>query len=446
MQTLIVTILVLGVLVFVHELGHFLTAKWAGIGVPRFSIGLGPRVFGIKVGETDYCISAIPFGGYVKMAGMEGEEAFEGLEGGVVEEEVPREKRFESKSIPWRLVVISAGVAMNFMLGWFIYIGLAWRNGIPTVEETVVASVDSVMARDVPQLASLAGDTIASVSGRPVANWYELMETLEDADAPVTLTLRSGEAVEVPADGDDVLAAIEPLIPPIVAELEENGPAVRAGLRAGDRIVSVDGVETVSFVQLSELVRDRPGRVVSIVVERPESDGSTRRLSFTVRTATVSAPRMSDGKFVDVGRIGVGPPIRRIELSPVQAIASGTETAWGAATLIVGGLAQLIRGEVSLRSLGGPVAIGQLTGLAAREGFGSLLAWVALFSINLAILNLLPIPVLDGGHIAFLAIEGLRGRPLTPRQKLRLSQVGLVFLVLLMAWAFTADILRLLGL
>lgn len=446
MQTLIITILVLGVLVFVHELGHFLTAKWAGIGVPRFSIGLGPRVVGVKIGETDYCISAIPFGGFVKMAGMEGEEAFEGLEGGAVEEAVPPEKRFESKSIPWRLVVISAGVTMNFLLGWAIYVGLAWRNGIPTVDGTAVASVDSVAARDLPQLAALAGDTIATVDGRPVANWYEIMEALEGTEAPVTLALRSGATVEIPAEGDEVLGAIEPLVPPVVSELEENGPAARAGLSPGDRIVSVDGVETASFSQLSQLVRDRPGRVVSIVVERPQPDGTSRRLSFTVRTATTSAPRMGDGKFIDVGRIGVAPPIRRIQLSPTEALASGTETAWSAATLIMGGLVQLVRGEVSLRSLGGPVAIGQLTGLAAREGFGSLLAWVALFSINLAILNLLPIPVLDGGHIAFLAIEGLRGRPLTARQKMRLSQVGLAFLVLLMAWAFTADILRLLGL
>ncbi|MGH7566543.1 MAG: site-2 protease family protein, partial [Gemmatimonadota bacterium] len=123
MQTLILTIIVLGVLVFVHELGHFMVAKWAGVGVPRFSIGLGPRVVGVKVGETDYCLSAIPFGGYVKMAGMEGEEAFEGLEGGEVSDDddsgpVPPEKRFENKSVAWRLAILSAGVTMNFILGW----------------------------------------------------------------------------------------------------------------------------------------------------------------------------------------------------------------------------------------------------------------------------------------------------------------------------------------
>ena len=446
MQTLLVTILVLGVLVFVHELGHFLTAKWAGIGVPRFSIGLGPRVVGVKVGETDYCLSAIPFGGYVKMAGMEGEEAFEGLEGGGEEEAVPPEKRFESKSIKWRLVVISAGVAMNFLLGWAIYVGLAWRNGIPTIDETVVAGVDSSAVRATPALAALEGDTIAAVDGALVSNWYDIGEAVENGDGPLSFTLRSGKVVRVETeDRLATLGSIEPLMPAVAAELEEDGPAQRAGLRVGDRITSVDGIEVASFGELSRVVRERPGRTVPVVVERSAEDGVSR-LSLTVAIGTTSAPRMEDGRFVDVGRIGVGPPVRRIELGLAQAIASGTDMAWSASTLIVGGIAQLVSGNVSMRSLGGPVAIGQLTGLAAREGLGSLLAWVALFSINLAILNLLPIPVLDGGHILFLAIEGARGRPLTARQKLRLSQVGLAFLVLLMAWAFTADILRLLGL
>ena len=174
MQTLILTIIVLGVLVFVHELGHFVTAKWAGVGVPRFSIGLGPRLVGVQIGETDYCISAIPFGGYVKMTGMEGEEAFEGLEGGEAEngEAVAApEKRFENKSLLWRLAILSAGVIMNFLLGWVIYVSLAWHDGIPTVNSTAVASVDSVTLAAHPELASLPGATVTAIDGRSVSNW-----------------------------------------------------------------------------------------------------------------------------------------------------------------------------------------------------------------------------------------------------------------------------------
>jgi regulator of sigma E protease len=449
MQTLILTIVVLGIIVFVHELGHFLTAKWAGIGVPRFSIGLGPRVIGFKIGETDYCLSAIPFGGYVKLAGMEGEEAFEGLEGGSADEAVPPEKRFENKSIGQRLIVISAGVAMNFLLGWVIYVGLAWHDGIPTIPGTVVAGVDSTAVREYPALAALGrGDAIASVDGRSVRNWYEINEAITEVEGPVSIALSSGELIRVPAVDEaarrEISAALQPLVPAVIAELEADGPAARAGLREGDRIISIDGIETPSFAVVSQLVRERPNRLVSVVVERVV-DGEPRLLSLTLETGSTQAPRPSDGRFVDIGWLGVGSRIDKIELGSVEAVITGTEATWRAGTLILGGLYQLVTGEISLRSLGGPVAIGQLTGHFARQGVGSLLAWVALFSINLAILNLLPIPVLDGGHILFLAIEATRGRPLSSRQKMRLSQVGLAFLVLLMAWAFTADILRLVG-
>lgn len=456
MQTLLLTILVLGVLVFVHELGHFMTAKWAGIAVPRFSIGLGPRLFGVKVGETDYCISAVPFGGYVKMAGMEGEEAFEAVEGGPaedvdLEEQVPPEKRFESKSRAWRLLVLSAGVIMNFILGWAIYVGLAWNDGIPTVNGTRVAGVDSIAVRSHPELAPLAGAEIVAVDGRGVSNWHEINTTMIDGEGPIRLALASGEQVVVEArDRDEregIAMSLLPLVPAVVDRVEPESPAHEAGIRSGDRIVSIDGQETQSFGDVSRIVRERPGQLLPVVVERVAAEGTEpRQLSLTVETGVEKAPRPTDGKFVDTGYLGVGTEVGRIELGPGEAVVAGTRATWRAGTLILTGLRDLVTGGVSMRSLGGPVAIGQLTGHFARQGTSSLLAWVALFSINLAILNLLPIPVLDGGHIAFLGLEAVRGRPLSSNQKLRLSQVGLVFLVLLMAWAFTADILRLVGL
>ena len=450
MQTLIVTIVVLGVLVFVHELGHFLTAKWAGVSVPRFSIGLGPRLVGVQVGETDYCLSAIPFGGYVKMAGMEGEEAFEGLEGGEAEDAATTAgRRFENKSIGWRLAILSAGVVMNFLLGWLIYVGLAWHDGIPTMNVTTVADVNTALVEAHPELEALTGATIVSVEGQAVSTWHEVAEAMTGAEDPtLEMALASGGSVAVPvADENErerIAGGLVPLVPSVIDEVMEGSPAARAGIVPGDRILSVDGVETPSFDRMSEAVRERPDQIVPVVVERT-IDGQTRQLTLTVETGVEKAPRASDGKFVDVGVLGVGAKIERIRLGPGEALVAGTQAAARASILILSGLQDIVTGGVSLKAVGGPVAIGQLTGHFARQGISSLLGWVALFSINLAILNLLPIPVLDGGHILFLGIEATRGRPLSTTQKLRLSQVGLAFLVLLMAWAFTADILRIVG-
>jgi regulator of sigma E protease len=456
MQTFLLTVLVLGLLVFVHELGHFMTAKWAGIAVPRFSIGLGPRLIGFRWGETDYCLSAVPFGGYVKLAGMEGEEAFEKLEGGPDEQvddtNVPPDRRFDNKPIRWRLLVISAGVLMNFALGWFIYVFLAFGEGILTTKGTRVAGVDSIALAEFPALEPLAdgGAEIAAVDGRPVANWYEIDRALQQARGRTTaIALVDGRTIEVPVPQDDeggFAAGLLPLTEPLIVDVEEGSPAALAGIQPGDRIVSIDGEEVVSFADVVQFVRDRPDQRIPVQVERVGGDGEPERLSLTVQTGSEQTPRASDGEFIETGWLGVTAETATIELGPIEAVATGTRTALQASTLIVGGLVQLVSGNVSVRSLGGPVAIGQLTGRFARRGWQSLAGWIALFSINLAILNLLPIPVLDGGHILFLTIEAGRGRPLSARQKLRLSQVGLAFLVLLMALAFTSDMLRLIGL
>jgi regulator of sigma E protease len=450
MQTLILTIIVLGVLVFVHELGHFVTAKWVGIAVPRFSIGLGPRLVGVRVGGTDYCLSAIPFGGYVKMVGMEAEEAFESIEGGGVdpeEEDYPPEKHFRNKSIRSRLLVISAGVAMNFLLGWGIYVGVAYMGGFSVPNGTHVAGVNPAVLASYPELEPLAaGGRLTEVDGNPVSNWFDIVrEIVEGTDPTLVLTLDSGRTIELEgASRNEIAGGLVTLVPAVIGEVERGGPADQSGLRAGDRIVEIDGVEMVSFTDIVDAVRDRPAQPLPLVVERPGPDGS-RRLSLTVMTGSQKAPRPSDAKFVDTGWLGITSDTIVISLGFTAAFGKGTRATGRAALLIVGGAYQVITGKIGVRSLGGPVAIGQLTGHFARQGYNSLLSWVALFSINLALLNLLPIPVLDGGHILFLGIEATRGRPLSTRQKMRLSQAGLAFIVLLMAWAFASDILRLIG-
>jgi regulator of sigma E protease len=300
-----------------------------------------------------------------------------------------------------------------------------------------------------PELASLSGQAIAAVEGRGVENWQQLSDALFAAeDDELEIVLASGEnltiAVPEARDREEVARSLVPLVPALIDQVQDDSPAARAGIRSGDRILSVDGIETPSFDRVSEIVQARPDQILPVVVRRT-ADGQTRDLTLTARTGVEKAPRPTDGKFVDVGVLGVGARIERIRLSPGEAFVAGTQAAGRASMLILAGLHDIATGGVSLKAVGGPVAIGQLTGHFARQGMSSLLGWVALFSINLAILNLLPIPVLDGGHILFLGIEALRRRPLSANQKLRLSHVGLAFLVLLMAWAFTADILRLVG-
>jgi regulator of sigma E protease len=488
METFLWTLLLLGVLIFIHELGHFLAAKWAGIAVPRFSLGLGPRLVGFRIGETDYCLSAIPFGGYVKMAGVEGEEEnwMEGDElrrggraargEGTGEEEVAGfwmsgeslegddasdagaarrsadagpDRGFDSKPLWVRLVVILAGVTMNFLFGFVIFVWLSWHQGEARLP-TIVSGVDSTVAAVEPRAREWRGRSIAAVNGEPVTSWTEVVERLNVAASPVRLAFRdAGEVALAPSlSGEELAAGLTPGLPPVVGEVQEGGPAEGAGLLPGDRILALDGQPVLLWDDITTYVRERAGREIRLRVqrdERPGRAGGERTLEIAVVPRRERAPG-DDNRFIEVGYLGVAARIETRALSPVEALVQGSLATWRAGGLIVDGLRQLVTGSVSFDSIGGPVAIGQITGYYQRLGFDQLLWWMGLFSINLAILNLLPIPVLDGGHVVFfLGTEALRGRPLSTRSKIRLSLAGWVVIGLLMAWAVTSDIQRLIG-
>ena len=463
--TILATIVVLGVLIFVHELGHFVTAKLVDIEVPRFSIGLGPKLVGFRRGETEYVISWLPLGGYVKMAGMEEMEAIEG--GPVAREEstgiagasdmglfsesdgraAPRPRDFESKSLPARALVISAGVIMNFLFAIVVFAASALIWGIELEPEARMPAVEAAeLPAGAEALANVpTGVRIASFGGKAVEDWGDLrMAVLTASPGPATVTFDGASPVTIEVPEKDsakaVLAAhLGPFYPPLIAKVAAGQPAAEAGLQAGDRVISAGGKPVRDWRELVSIIQVHPDEPLDVEIER-QGVRSTVRVVPTAQT--VEGP---DGPQV-IGVIGAFSVVQRDRPGVIGAIGHGFSRTGEVVALVVGFLGDLFTGDASPRSLGGPILIGQLSGQVARLGIEAFLNFMALFSINLAVLNLLPIPVLDGGHLVFLAIEAIRGRALSFEQRMRLTQVGFVIVLAIMVWALASDFLRLFGL
>jgi regulator of sigma E protease len=449
--TILATIVVLGVLIFVHELGHFAAAKSVGIEVQRFSIGLGPKLFGFRFGETEYVLSVIPLGGYVKMGGMD-DEVMERVEGGApVEPRQPSTRDFDRKPIWARTLVISAGVIMNMIFAFAVYAFVAWQWGIPDYAST---RVGTVMAEALPAgtegLAGLDGRRVVRIGGEATENWGDVVGGLYAAE-PGPLTIEYVDAsgsvtIDVPEEEVDrraLAGAVQPWIEAGAGTVVPGSPAEVAGIEPGDRILSVSGSPVESWWDLVREIESRPGQRVELTVSR---DG--RELLRAVNVGSEEEAR-GEGTVV-VGKIGVGPPNSEMAYTRTSiggAIVHGYRETVAVTSLILGFLRDLVTGGISPRSVGSIVTIGEASGQAAEAGFEVFLRFMALFSVNLAVLNLLPIPVLDGGHLLFLAIEAVRGgRALTIEQRLKWSNVGFIVLVGIMLWALSNDVLRLVGL
>ncbi len=442
--------LVIGVLIFVHELGHFLTAKWVGIGVHRFSIGLGPATpLKFRRGETEYLLAWIPFGGYVKMASREEQQEMEALEGGQVEQVFPPEKMFESKPLWARILVISAGVLMNILFAWVVYSGLTWSQGRLELQTTRPAQLelsrlpDSIRGAD----ALPEGVAITAVDGQAVSTWTQLQEAIRDGDGDrIRFDLASGfDPVVLSIDGDSrgarraLAATLEPYLEAKIGAMVADRPAAVAGLLPGDRIVAIDGQTVESWNEMVTHIEAGGGRELRFTVEREQE---TLELGITPAQETVKDP--ATGEIRQVGRIGVNPyrETSRVEVGFLGSLAQGAKETWQTAQLVLTSLADMARGRISFRELGGPIMIGQVAGQMADAGWVPLALFTAFLSINLAILNLLPIPVLDGGHLIFLVYEGIVGRPLPLAMRQRLLQVGLFLLLGLMIFAVGNDLFR----
>lgn len=356
-MTLLWAIILFGILIFFHELGHFIFAKLVGVKVLKFSLGFGPKLISKKIGETDYIISAIPLGGYVKPLGEEpGEEL----------KEEDKQWAFNCQPVWKRAAIVLAGPVFNLVLAYIIFVTF-FSLKIPVA---------------IPDLSSIT-------------------TTIED--------------------------------------VVENSPAIKAGLMKGDTIVSINGTSVNDWVEMAEIFSKNPGKELTLKVKRGNDLIDIR--------VTPEPTKIKDekGREIIVGRIGVSKKLR-VEViqssSILQAPIKGIEAVYGWSILILKVVGKLLTGAVSAKQMGGPILIVDAAAKAASAGAFTYFSFIAIISINLAILNLLPIPVLDGGHLMFMSIEALRGKPLNEKVMGIATKIGIAMIMLLIAFVFYNDIIR----
>ncbi len=436
LTTVVSAVFVLGLLVFFHELGHFLAAKRMGIRVERFSLGFPPRMIGKTIGDTEYCISWIPLGGYVKMAG-EHPDAQEKENGGEPWE-------FQSKSVAARSFVIAAGPGMNFVLAFIIFWLFYLTMGVMLVDTTTVGRVEAGSPYAAAGLR--VGDEILEIEQAPVDTWQDVREGLVSGTATsiALKTRRDGQdrTVEVRYDGVDAaerLSGLDYFRASAVSTVIPDSPAEKAGLKPGDVITSVNDVPITQWYEMVSLIRGRPGMEITVSWTR---NGQPHQVAIIPNTA--QDLDRETGDIIDIGQIGITQQ-DHVKRSPVGFISSaslaGTQLVNVTYTILVF-VKKLVSGQVSTDAVGGPIAIARMAGDSARQGASSLFSFMAFLSINLAILNLLPIPALDGGQLLILGVESVMRRPLSLRYRLVWQQAGMALLLVLMVFVVFNDVTR----
>jgi regulator of sigma E protease len=426
--SLLAFLFVLGILVFVHELGHFLAARRIGVRVITFSLGFGPKLLSFTRGDTEYAVSAIPLGGYVKMAGENPEDTQTGA---------PDE--FMSKSKWERFQVLVMGPVMNLALAWLVMAAVLYQGAqIPAFDQDP-SVIGSVTAKSVGAEAGLqAGDRIVAVNAEPVKNWEEFsLAVLPKANKPITLTIdrdgtKTDHQITPRATGKFDLGEIGvmPVMHPQIQGTNSGEPAHAAGLQTNDTILAANGEQNVSRERVIELIRAHEGQPLALEILR---DGKTVPVSVT--------PHKVDG-IVRIGAQISAFQVRTVEPGPVEALKLSAERNWEWTRMIVKTLGGLFTRETSVKQLMGPVAIGQLSGDAVERGWTELFGLMAMISLNLGLLNLMPVPVLDGGHIAILALEGVSRRDFSLKVKEKMLLAGFVLLLTLMVTVIYNDLMR----
>jgi len=426
-------IIVLGILIFVHELGHFIIAKRSGVGVLRFSLGFGPKIIGKKIGETEYQISAIPLGGYVKIIGENPEEEVS---------EKDRGRSFSGKSIRTRVAIIGFGPLMNVLLA-FIFLCLVALIGfkIPAFLEAP-PRVGWVEPDSPGQRGGIrAGDLIIRINDRKVTNWEKARFILvSNPNARLRLDVeREGVIVtkELVPEERGLFGAgytgLQPEWPPIIREIIKGDPADLGGLKRDDLILAIDGEEMRHWIQMAMTIWKNPDNILMFKVKRGQEI-----LSFPIR------PKAVQSKENTIGLIGISNPGNTIfkRYGPFRAIVWGGSETLELTKRTITVLWRLVVRKISHRMVGGPILIAQMAGSAAKSGIANFMLFIAGLSITLAIINTLPIPILDGGHLLFLGIEAIRRKPIGAKTREFAYRVGLVFIIMLMLFIFYTDITR----
>ncbi|MCK5572265.1 MAG: RIP metalloprotease RseP [Bacteroidetes bacterium] len=434
LETLFYFIVTLGILVFVHELGHFIAAKLTGMRVDRFSIGFPPRAFGKQIGDTDYCVSWVPIGGYVKIAGMI-DESFDTE----FSSKQPEPWEFRAKPIWQRMIVLSAGVFMNIVLAILIYWGVNYVQGRTVHETTEVGYV----AKDSPASAAgiQPGDRVLRINETTVSTWEALLENLfiENLGDDVTMTvLRTGLEIEIliphnsmPEAGPAGFGIIPEETELFVRTVDPGMPADQMGLMPLDVLLKLGGAPVRFDSSVIKIVQSHAGQPLEVEWKRGD----------TVMTGTTTP--------TEEGRIGISfgarytGPVKKIEYTLFEALPEGIKEIVTVSGLFLQNIGQIITGKTAFsKSVGGPIRIAQMASQSAEIGLLAYFRFMALLSISLAIINILPVPALDGGHILLLSIEGATRREIPVGVKLGIQKVGVFLLLAFMAFVVYNDIVH----
>ncbi len=442
MSNLLYFILLLSILVIAHEWGHYWVARRAGVRVLRFAVGFGPEIVGFTKGPTRWSICAIPFGGFVKFAGDNPEE----------DETSGAKDEFLSQPLPKRAAIVLAGPAMNYLLAILVYAGVLYFVGEETIETTRVGEV----AKET--LASTIGvqpdDVVKSVNGVAVADWESFGREISKVGAGQELAIeveRGGTSVTLVGRADEeegldrAPLGVGPFTEPVIGYVKHGGPGWDGGIRKGDRVLEIGGAPVDRWSAMRYVIREHPGKELAI---RWERDGVMQEGKVVPAPTPVGTGAEAD----TIGQIGIQQAVTTKKVGPLAALSGGAQRVFFITEQVVKFLPSipvtvykaLVKGE-DMEGLGGPVRMAQLSGEAARWGLDAFFNFLAFISTQLAIFNLLPIPVLDGGHLALYAVEGVMRRPPSLRLRIVLHQIGFALLVLLLLSVTVMDVGRLFG-